>query len=66
MWGGSPEPRGASRPHKFVRSGLWRARAVLEDRPTQNVRTPMVMTSSTRSVSFTTYGSPYLTPIRLP
>ncbi len=34
--------------------------------PRQNVRTPIVTRSSTRIVSFTTYGSPYFTPIRLP
>jgi hypothetical protein len=34
MWGGSPEPRGASRPRQFLLSGLWRAGAALERRPT--------------------------------
>jgi hypothetical protein len=37
MWGGAPGPRGDSSPRKTNQkklSGLWRARAVLEDRPT--------------------------------
>ena len=45
LWGGFPEPRGASwrlkslwsaasGPREYLRSGLWRVRAVLEDRPT--------------------------------
>jgi release factor glutamine methyltransferase len=38
VWGGSPEPRGASRPRSGQADGHWSARAALEDRPTPSPR----------------------------